>query len=86
MIGSTSRSGSADMMTPAACTPHCRFMFSMPRAVSNTLAASASVSSTARKSAPSLYRSASRSTRSFSDMSLPMIAGGIALVSFSPTE
>ncbi len=54
MIGSTSSSGSADRMTPAACTPHWRFRFSMPIAVSKTLAASGSVSMTARKSLPSL--------------------------------
>jgi hypothetical protein len=30
MIGMTSMRGSLDMMTPAACTPHCRFRPSSP--------------------------------------------------------
>ncbi len=42
MIGMMSMSGSLDMITPAACTPHWRFRFSMPRAVSKTFCASAS--------------------------------------------
>ena len=44
----------ADMMTPAACTPHWRFRFSMPSAVSKTFFASASVSMRARMSPASL--------------------------------
>ena len=86
MMGSTSSSGSADMITPAACTPHWRLRFSIPFAVSKTRAASPSVSMRARMSAASLYRSASLLWMSPSGMSLPMTGGGIALVSFSPTE
>ncbi|MDF2573471.1 MAG: hypothetical protein K0S05_383 [Agromyces sp.] len=77
-------SGSLDMMTPAACTPHWRFRFSSPSAVSKTVFASASVSMRARMSPASLYRGCCGSTMPESGMSLPMIAGGIALVSFSP--
>jgi hypothetical protein len=44
MIGITSSSGSLDMMTPAACTPHCRFSPSMPIAVSTTVLTSGSAS------------------------------------------
>ena len=33
-IGMTSISGFDDMITPAACTPHCRLRPSSPRAVS----------------------------------------------------
>ena len=58
----------------------------MPRAVSKTFAASASAPMSARRSAASRYRSAALSTTSVSGMSLPMIGGGKALVSFSPTE
>ncbi len=72
------------MITPAACTPHCRFSPSMPRAVSTTRWASGSASCTARNSAASAYRSCFGSKIPDSGMSLPMTAGGIALVSFSP--
>ena len=87
MIGMMSMSGSLDMITPAACTPHCRLRFSMPRAVSKTFAASASAPMRARRSAASLDSAPrSLSITSVSGMSLPMIGGGNALVSFSPTE
>ena len=77
-------SGSLDMMTPAACTPHWRFRFSRPSAVSKTVFASASVSMRARMSPASLKRGWAVSRMPDSGMSLPMMAGGIALVSFSP--
>ena len=43
-IGMTSISGSLDMITPAACTPHCRLRPSMPIAVSTTVLTSGSAS------------------------------------------
>jgi hypothetical protein len=43
MIGMMSSSGSLDMITPAACTPHCRFRPSSPAAVSTTVRTSGSV-------------------------------------------
>ena len=84
MIGMMSISGSLDMMTPAACTPHWRFRPSMPLASSTTRCASGSAAWTWRNSSASLYRLSAGSKMPVSEMSLPMIAGGIALVSFSP--
>ena len=53
MIGMMSSSGSLDMMTPAACTPHWRLRFSRPRAVSSTRWASGSAATTCRNSSAS---------------------------------
>src|SRR6476469_16057 len=50
MIGMTSTSGSLDMMTPAAWTPHWRFRPSRPSAVATTSCAWGSSSWTTRKS------------------------------------
>ncbi len=77
--------GSADMITPAACTPVCRIRPSMPRAVSITFLTSGSVSYSVRISPASLYRLWSVSKMPDSGMSLPITAGGIALVIRSPT-
>ena len=86
MIGIRSSSGADDMITPAACTPHCRFRPSRPLASSTTLDASASPSTSARNSAPSLYRSCWVSNSFSSGTSLPITGGGITLVIRSPTE
>ena len=56
----------------------------MPSAVSKTVRASASVSTTARMSEASLKRGCVLSKMPVSGMSLPMTGGGIALVSLSP--
>lgn len=84
MIGMMSMSGSLDMMTPAACTPHWRFRPSMPLASSTTRCASGSAAWICRNSSASLYRLSSGLKMPVREMSLPMIAGGMALVSFSP--
>ena len=53
MIGMTSITGTEDMITPAACTPHCRFRPSRPLAVSKTSFATGSVAISSRKGAAS---------------------------------
>ena len=91
MIGITSISGSADMITPAAWTPHWRLRFSRPRASSKIFAESESLSNASRNSAASLYLevcsaclSAGFSTSSPNEISLPSTMPGMSLVSFSP--
>ena len=86
MIGIRSSSGAEDMMTPAACTPHCRLRPSSPRAVSTTLRTSGSVSTRVRNSPPSVYRASDGSKILDSGTSLPITGGGITLVMRSPTE
>ena len=85
MIGMMSIRGSLDMITPAACTPHCRFRPSRSFAVSTTVLTSASDSYSARNSPPSPYRLSVASNSLTSDTSLPITGAGIALVIFSPT-
>ena len=125
ITGMTSRRGTADMITPAACTLVWRFSPSSPLANSKTFLASGSSSRIFLNSAASLYllfisvgaaaaaiatgsnsivsssKSSSvgssttdsttglsfgSSTISRSVISFPRIIGGMALVSFSPTE
>ena len=85
MIGMMSISGSEDMITPAACTPHCRFRPSRSLALSTTVLTSGSAAYSARNSAPSPYRLSSGSKILASGTSLPITGAGIALVIFSPT-
>ena len=86
MIGMTSISGSLDMMTPAACTPHWRFRPSSPSAVSTTSwqRRVSSCDQVAELAALAVALGRSGSKMPASGMSLPMTAGGIALVSCSP--
>ena len=83
--GMWSVSGSADMITPAACTPGWRISPSIPRAVSMICLISASDSYRERSSPASLYRGWPSSKIPDSGMSLPITAGGNALVIRSPS-
>jgi hypothetical protein len=83
MIGMTSISGSLDMMTPAACTPHCRLRPSSPLAVSTT--SHVGVGLVELRNSPGLAVALVLGSKiPDSGMSLPMTAAGIALVSRSP--
>ena len=84
ITGMTSCSGALDMITPAAWTPHCRLRPSIPIAVSTTVFTSGSASYNVRNSPPSPYRSCSLSKSSLRGTSLPITAGGMALVIRSP--
>ena len=85
MVGMMSSRGSEDMITPAACTPHCRLRPSRPLAVSTTFLTSGSELNSARNSPPSEYRSWLGSKILLSGTSLPCTGGGITLVMRSPT-
>ena len=73
------------MITPAACTPGWRTSPSIPRAVSMTSLISASASYRERSSPASLYLGWASSKIPDSGMSLPITAGGNALVILSPS-
>ena len=83
--GTWSMIGSLLMITPAACTPAWRISPSSPRAVSMTCRTSASASYRARISPASPYRGCASSKIPDSGMSLPITAGGNALVIRSPS-
>jgi hypothetical protein len=78
-------SGSLLMITPAACTPHWRFRFSSPRAVSTTRLTSGSDSYSWRNSPASEYRSLFLSKTPVSEIYFPNTDGGMALVTRSPS-
>jgi hypothetical protein len=78
MIGTCSTSGSREITTAAACTPHWRRSPSRPAAVSSTWRASGSLSRAARSSAESL-------NASLRERSLPSTGGGMALARSSPS-
>ena len=82
--GTWSMIGSLLMITPAACTPAWRISPSRPFAVSSTWRTSASASYRARISPASPYRAWVGSKTPDSGTSLPMTAGGNALVIRSP--
>ena len=82
--GITSTSGSLDMITPAAWTPHWRLRPSIPIAVSTTRFTSLSSSYSDRNSPPSPNRLWPESKISLSGTSLPITAAGMALVIRSP--
>ena len=86
MIGIVSMSGTLDMITAQACTPHCLLRPSSPLARSTADFTSASESYSARNWVPSEYRASAGSKIFASGTSLPISGGGIALVIRSPTE